>query len=116
MLKTKRFWCTQCWSDNLTNDGRVTIAEGKKVTRYRCRDCNHRSFRRLDSYTDRRALGYLLGFYKEGIELDEPYLSLAKSLDTECQIKGGISNRKDWIVIVDKVLKAKGLIKKRGGR
>ncbi len=115
MLKTKRFWCTNCWSDNLTKDGKVIIGKGKKATRYRCRDCNHRSFRRLDSYTDQRVLGNILGFYKEGLPLGEPYLSLAKALDAECKIKGGIASKKDWFEIVDKVLMDQGLVNKRGG-
>jgi DNA-directed RNA polymerase subunit RPC12/RpoP len=107
IVNKKRFWCTQCWGNNLASDGKVIIAKGRKVTRYRCRDCGHRSFRRVDSYTDRRVLGNLLGFYKEGLALDEPYLSLAKALDAECQRKGGIDSREDWLRIIDKVLKAK---------
>lgn len=105
----QRFWCTQCWSDNLISDGKVIVAKGRKMTRYRCRDCGHRSYRRVDSYTDQRVLGNLLGFYKEGIALKEPHLSLAKALDAECQRKGGIDTKEDWLHIVDKVLKKQRL-------
>jgi len=110
MIDNKRFWCTQCWSDNLTTDGKVIIANGRKATRYRCRDCGHRSFRRVDSYTDGRVLGNLLGFHKEGFALDEPYLSLIKALDAECQRKGGISSKGDWLGIVEKVLKQQEVV------
>jgi len=109
MTAGKRFWCTQCWSDNLVTDGKVVVAKGRKAIRYRCRVCGHRSFRRVDSYTDRRVLGNLLGFYKEGFPLDEPYLSLVRALDTECQRKGAINNREDWNVMVAKVLKEQKL-------
>lgn len=109
MANDKRFWCTECWSNDLANDGKVIIAKGRKVTRYRCRDCGHRSFRRVDSYTDQRVLGNLLGFYKEGFTLEEPYLSMAKALDAECQTKGGISSKEDWSAIVRKVLKEQRL-------
>lgn len=105
MSESKRYWCTQCWSDNLVTDGKAIVAEGRKATRYRCRDCGHRSFRRVDSYTDRRVLSSLLGFYKEGFALDESYLSLIKALDAECQRKGGINSKEDWPAIVKKVLK-----------
>jgi len=104
VVNDKRFWCTECWSNDLTSDGKVIIAKGRKVTRYRCLDCGYRSFKRVDSYTDRRVLGNLLAFYKEGFTLDEPYLSLAKALDAECQRKGGIKSKEDWAAIVKKVL------------
>jgi len=93
----------------LVTDGKVIVGKGRKATRYRCRDCGHRSFRRVDSYTDPRVLGNLLGFYKEGFALDEPYLSLIKALDVECQNKGGISNKGDWLEIVKRVLKEQKL-------
>jgi DNA-directed RNA polymerase subunit RPC12/RpoP len=109
VVNDRRFWCTECWSNNLTTDGKVAIAEGRKVTRYRCRDCGYRSFRRVDSYTDQRVLGNLLGFYKEGFTLDEPYLSLAKALDAECQRRGSINSKEDWSAIVKKVLKEQKL-------
>jgi hypothetical protein len=105
----KRFWCTECWSNNLTSDGKVIIAKGRKVTRYRCRDCGYRSFRRVDSYTDQRVLGNLLGFYKEGFPLYEPYLSLVKALDAECQRKGGINSKEDWSATVKRVIKEQKL-------
>lgn len=93
----------------MISDGKVIVAKGRKMTRYRCRDCGHRSYRRVDSYTDQRVLGNLLGFYKEGIALKEPHLSLAKALDAECQRKGGIDTKEDWLHIVDKVLKKQRL-------
>ena len=93
----------------MVTDGKVIVAKGRKVTRYRCRDCGHRSFKRLDSYTDQRILGNILGFYKEGFTLEEPYLSLAKALDTECQRKGGINSKEDWAEIVTKVLRKQKL-------
>jgi DNA-directed RNA polymerase subunit RPC12/RpoP len=105
MTDEKRFWCIQCWSSNLTADGKVTIAKGRKVTRYRCRDCGHRSFKRIDSYTDPRVLANTLGFYKEGFALEEPYLSLAKALDSECRRKGDAKTKEDWSAIVNKILK-----------
>lgn len=92
----------------MVTDGKVIVAKGRKVTRYRCRDCNYRSFRRVDSYTDQRVLGNLLGFYKEGFALDEPYLSLIKALDAECQRKGS-NSIEDWHAIVEKVLKEQKL-------
>jgi len=108
MTNDKRYWCTQCWSNNLVTDGKVVVAKGRKAIRYRCRDCGHRSFRRIDSYTDQRVLGNLLGFYKEGFALEEPYLSLIKALDVECQRKGS-NSIEEWHAIVEKVLKEQNL-------
>jgi DNA-directed RNA polymerase subunit RPC12/RpoP len=105
MSDEERFWCIQCWSSNLTADGKVTVAKGRKATRFRCRRCGHRSFRRIDSYTDPRVLANILGFYKEGFTLDEPYLSLAKALDRECRRSGGGKIGERWSRIVNKVVR-----------
>ena len=52
----------------------------------------------------------MLGFYKEGFALDEPYLSLIEALDAECQSKGGIGSKEDWLAIVSKVLKDQEIV------
>ena len=105
MTGDKRFWCIECWSPNLTADGKVIVGKGRKATRYRCRDCGHRSFRRIDSYSDPLILANTLGFYKEGFALEEPYLSLAKALDSECRRQGDAKTKEDWPAIVNKILK-----------
>jgi predicted nucleic acid-binding Zn-ribbon protein len=107
MTDDERFWCIECWSPSLTADGKVTVAKGRKVIRYRCHNCGHRSYRRVDSYTDPRVLANTLGFYKEGFALDEPYLSLAKALDNECRRRGDAKTKEEWSAIVKKIVEGR---------